>query len=51
MAEIVIKYTVDGVMEITQTYESVEDVPDIEDVSTGFADIVGEEPTREERRS
>jgi hypothetical protein len=51
MATIVIKYTVDGVDEIIQTYDEVEAVPDIEDVSAGFIDIVGEQPTREERRS
>lgn len=55
MAKIIIKYTVDGVDELIHTYEDVDQIPDIDSVIdsvvTGFIDIIGEEPTREERRS
>lgn len=51
MAEVTIKYIIDGVDEITQHYNDVDVLPDNDDVSDGFIEIVGEQPTREERRS
>jgi hypothetical protein len=50
MAKVVITYTVDDENEIVQTYQDVTP-PEVDDVSEGFIDIIGEQPTREERRS
>ncbi len=51
MSKIEIIYIVDDVQELKQTYDNVEVIPEVDDVSQGFIEIVGEEPTREERRS
>lgn len=51
MSVIIIKYIVDGVEELVQTWNEVDTLPEVDNVAKGFIDIVGEQPTREERRS
>lgn len=48
-----IKVTVliNDTQELVQEHTDIEDVPSIDDFSDGISDIVGEQPTREERRS